>query len=56
MISLGKFKIDFPMNGNAPENYSGGDMEWPQPDVPMPSNIANFQEIYLWFAFSVKFL
>jgi hypothetical protein len=54
-ISLGKFKIDFPINGNPPGNYSGGDMGWPLPVVPMPSNIANFKEIHLWFVF-IKFV
>jgi hypothetical protein len=53
-ISLGKFKIDFPMKGNAPGIYLGGDMVCPLPDVP--SNIANFKEIHLWFAFSVNFV
>jgi hypothetical protein len=53
---LGKFRIDFPMNGNAPVIYTDEDMGWPLPDVPMPSNIANFKEIHLWFAFSVNYV
>jgi hypothetical protein len=46
-IVFGKFRIDVPIDGK-----SDGDMGLPLPDVPMPSNIANFKEIHLWFAFS----
>jgi hypothetical protein len=51
---LNKFRIDFPIDGNAPGIYTDEDMEWPLPDVPMPSNITNFKEIHLWFVFFSK--
>jgi hypothetical protein len=55
-ISLGKFQIVFPTDGNAPGIKSDRNIGWPLPALPMPSNIANFKKIDLWFVFSVKFV
>jgi hypothetical protein len=52
-ISIGKFQIIFPIDGNSPGIKSDGNIGWP---LPIPSNIANFKKIHLWFVFSVKFV
>jgi hypothetical protein len=53
-ITLGKFQIVFPIDGNAPGIKSNGNIGWPLAAVQMPSNIANFNEIHLWFVFFSK--